>query len=1255
MQDAIKYRRLFTAVAILGLVGAAAPALGQLKAGDHYSANIDTPQGYKGVTGDEPRMTWRYELCHRGATYIAIHFVDFDLAPGDYLVVSDPDGNQSYTMEGLGKMDAGTFWAQHIKGDTVYLELVQVNHEGGRGFLIDEYVAGFLNLGHAPGDRAICGTDDKEHAVCYQSSHPTEYDRGRAVCRLLSGGSAYCTGWLVSADNHVITNEHCITSASDALNTDYDFMAEAPNCSDPDCSECYPGTVYSGATFIQDSYNLDYALVRVNSGNPSDTHGYLEIDNRVATVGEEIYIPQHPGGRAKAFAMYSTDSHDPGGVPLVYSITQPACQGSGYSDVGYYADTEGGSSGSPVLARDTHKVIALHHCADCPNRGVPIHLIYPEIAEYLYPGSAGVITLDSGAYSCDGLVGVELKDGDIGASGSHNIIVTTTGGDSETVTLTETGADTAIFEGSIATSSGTVTTEDGTLQVAHGQTITATYIDADDGQGGVNVPVTDIADVDCQAPAILDVQTTDVAPRSATVSIDSDEPIRGTVYYGESCASLTGTAVGAGYADPGTVNVTGLDDSTTYFYTVEVEDEAGNSNTDDNGGACYSFSTPDIPDFFTEEFVSDNDLDNLSLFFTPNGSYDYYYGCVEEEITELPTDPSGGTTLSLSDDDYETVNLSGAQVSIYGTSYGTFYPSSNGYITFVHGDTDYDESLAEHFTGVPRISGIYDDLDPAQAGTVSWKQLADRAVVTWSGVTEHNSSNSNTFQIEMYFDGKIVISYLSVAAADGIAGLSEGEGLDPDFYETDLSDMGPCGPQPPDAFSGSADTAVETPVTISLQANDDGLPDPPAALTYIVTTLPGHGTLYDTGDSSEITSVPYTLYNYGNQVDYHPEAAFHDTDTFQFMANDGGTPVEGGGDSNTAVITITVGGPAWDPVAYNVDWGTGLSVPADIELSGSDPNSDPLTFVIESLPPAGEGYLSDPGAGLIETVPYTLVSGGDVVRYHPPYGQYLVTDFEFSAWDATTGSNVATVTVTVGVPQVIHSFDLDTDPGWSTEEQWEFGQPTGGGSHNGDPSSGYTGQNVYGYNLSGDYALGMMETYYLTTTAIDCSSVTGTELRFQRWLGVEAGYWDQAIIEVSNNGVDWTPVWEHVGGSSTINESSWSLQSYDISSVADDEATVYLRWGMGPTDTSTTYPGWNLDDIEIWGGYELPPGDFNADLAVDLVDYVSFVDCMAGPDVPPNPQEPLSSEDHCLGAFDFDEDSDVDLDDFGGFQAYFGS
>jgi len=40
------------------------------------------------------------------------------------------------------------------------------------------------------------------------------------------------------------------------------------------------------------------------------------------------------------------------------------------SDVSYYCDTEGGSSGSPVLSRATNRVVALHHFGGCPNSGV---------------------------------------------------------------------------------------------------------------------------------------------------------------------------------------------------------------------------------------------------------------------------------------------------------------------------------------------------------------------------------------------------------------------------------------------------------------------------------------------------------------------------------------------------------------------------------------------------------------------------------------------------------------------------------------------------------------------------------------------------------------------------------------------------------------------------------------------------------------------------------------------------------------------
>ena len=85
-------------------------------------------------------------------------------------------------------------------------------------------------------------------------------------------------------------------------------------------------------------------------------------------------------------------------------------------------------------------------------------------------------------------------------------------------------------------------------------------------------------------------------------------------------------------------------------------------------------------------------------------------------------------------------------------------------------------------------------------------------------------------------------------------------------------------------------------------------------------------------------------------------------------------------------------------------------------------------------------------------------------------------------------------------------------------------------------------------------------------------------MQFRRWLGVEQPSYDHAYFRVSNDGVNWTTVWENA---SEINDNGWQLVSYDISVVADHESTVYLRWTIGPTDSSYIYCGWNLDDVEI--------------------------------------------------------------------------
>lgn len=203
----------------------------------------------------------------------------------------------------------------------------------------------------------------------------------------------------------------------------------------------------------------------------------------------------------------------------------------------------------------------------------------------------------------------------------------------------------------------------------------------------------------------------------------------------------------------------------------------------------------------------------------------------------------------------------------------------------------------------------------------------------------------------------------------------------------------------------------------------------------------------------------------------------------------------------------------------------------------------------------------------------------------------------------------------IPAPQVAYSYPMSGNPGWTLSTGWAFGVPTGAC---GDPASGYTGSNVLGYNLTGCYTNNITTVRYATTTAINCSALSGTKLRFRRWLGLESSQYDHANIQVSDNNSTWTTVWNFSGA--TLAETSWSLQTYDISAVADGKPTVYVRWGMGTTDGGVTGCGWNIDDVEILGVPlvncgSVALGDVNLDAVVDGLDVDPFVRVLLAPGV----------------------------------------
>jgi hypothetical protein len=176
-------------------------------------------------------------------------------------------------------------------------------------------------------------------------------------------------------------------------------------------------------------------------------------------------------------------------------------------------------------------------------------------------------------------------------------------------------------------------------------------------------------------------------------------------------------------------------------------------------------------------------------------------------------------------------------------------------------------------------------------------------------------------------------------------------------------------------------------------------------------------------------------------------------------------------------------------------------------------------------------------------------------------------------------SRTASVAV---VPNAIYYANMDTDPNWTLDEYWGWGVPLArAGVKKYDPEAGHTGNNAIGCLLKGNYLNNMAETQYATTPPIDCRGFKNIRLSFWRWLTIESPK-DQASLQVSRDGVTWTDLW--TSGASSVMDEAWQFVTYAVPpDLADDQPAVYFRWGLGPTNKTVTYGGWNLDDVQVTG------------------------------------------------------------------------
>ena len=275
-----------------------------------------------------------------------------------------------------------------------------------------------------------------------------------------------------------------------------------------------------------------------------------------------------------------------------------------------------------------------------------------------YLDHAGVVRLDREIYPLGVDVHIFLIDSDLNTEPgvieeyADVITITTTGGDEEaTITMSETGPDTGVLTGAIAMASAEVTPGDGVLQItcSMADTITATYHDADDGTGNPATPSATAA-TDCLPPVITNVQVSDIAYDTATITWDTDEEADSRVYYGTTLPPDL-SEWNATLATQHTIKLTGLTLGTTYYFAVASTDAVGIEAIDDNDGAYYEFQsyvlvTCHVPDdFATVQEAIDAVLDGDIIVLRP-GIYAENIDFSGKAITVRSESGAGATVIN---------------------------------------------------------------------------------------------------------------------------------------------------------------------------------------------------------------------------------------------------------------------------------------------------------------------------------------------------------------------------------------------------------------------------------------------------------------------------------------------------------------------------------------------------------------------------------------------------------------------------------
>jgi uncharacterized delta-60 repeat protein len=178
---------------------------------------------------------------------------------------------------------------------------------------------------------------------------------------------------------------------------------------------------------------------------------------------------------------------------------------------------------------------------------------------------------------------------------------------------------------------------------------------------------------------------------------------------------------------------------------------------------------------------------------------------------------------------------------------------------------------------------------------------------------------------------------------------------------------------PPDAVYDTATTNEDSPVVVSVLANDTDPDGNPLTITSV--TQGTNGSVVNNGDGT---------------VTYTPNANFNGVDSFTYTISDGS------GGADTATVSVAAAAVNDPPFANSQSVSTNEDTPKAITLTATEIDGDPLSYSIVVPPTNG-----------------TLTLVAPNLTYMPAPNYNGPDSFTFKTNDGSADSNIATVSITV--------------------------------------------------------------------------------------------------------------------------------------------------------------------------------------------------------------------------------------------------